>query len=112
MPPVANKGKAKGRDARRSRSRNTTPSSVISAGPAPPVPSLTPYLNVDTSKLHVPPHPLYGDILDRLDTKSGVSEPKHLEILVEQLRQLSEAAEAAARAASRGSRHHLLKTAR
>jgi transcriptional adapter 3 len=96
MPPVANKGKAKGRDARRSRSRNTTPSSVISAGTAPPVQSLTPYLNVDTSKLHVQSHPQYGDILDRLDTKSGVPEPKHLEILVEQLRQLSEAAEARA----------------
>jgi transcriptional adapter 3 len=96
MPPVANKGKAKGRDARRSRSRNTTPSSVISAGTAPPVQSFTPYLNIDISKLHVPSHPQYGDILDRLDTKSGVPEPKHLETLVEQLRQLSEAAEARA----------------
>jgi transcriptional adapter 3 len=79
MPPVATKGKAKGRDARRSRSRNTTPSSVISAGTAPLVQSLTPYLNIDTSKLHAPSHPQYGDILDRLDTKSGVPEPKHLE---------------------------------
>jgi transcriptional adapter 3 len=96
MPPVATKGKAKGRDARRSRSRNTTPSSVISAGTAPLVQSLTPYLNIDTSKLHAPSHPQYGDILDRLDTKSGVPEPKHLETLVEQLRQLSEAAEARA----------------
>jgi transcriptional adapter 3 len=96
MPPVANKGKAKGRDARRSRSRNTTPSSVISGGTAPPVQSFTPYLNIDTSKLHVPSHPQYGDILDRLDTKSGVPEPKHLETLVEQLRQLSDAAEARA----------------
>lgn len=96
MPPVANKGKAKGRDARRSRSRNTTPSSVISAGTAPPVHSFTPYLTIDTSKLYVPSHPQYGDILDRLETKSVVPEPKHLETLVEQLRQLSEAAEARA----------------
>lgn len=94
--PLANKGKGKGRDGRRSRSRNTTPSSVISAGTGPVIPSVTPYLEVDTSKLHVPSHPQYGDILDRLDTKSGVPEPKHLETLVEQLRQLSEAAEARA----------------
>jgi hypothetical protein len=94
--PLANKGKGKGRDGRRSRSRNTTPSSVISAGTGPVIPSVTPYLEVDTSKLHVPSHPQYGDILDRLDTKPGIPEPKHLETLVEQLRQLSEAAEARA----------------
>jgi transcriptional adapter 3 len=94
--PLANKGKGKGRDGRRSRSRNTTPSSVISAGTGPVIPSVTPYLEVDTSRLHVPSHPQYGDILDRLDTKPGIPEPKHLETLVEQLRQLSEAAEARA----------------
>jgi transcriptional adapter 3 len=94
--PLANKGKGKGRDGRRSRSRNTTPSSVISAGTGPVIPSVTPYLEVDISKLHVPSHPQYGDILDRLDTKPGIPEPKHLETLVEQLRQLSEAAEARA----------------
>jgi hypothetical protein len=42
------------------------------------------------------PHPQYGDILDRLDTKSGIPERKHCETLIEQLRQLSLAAEARA----------------
>ena len=96
MPPPATKGKGKGRDARRSRSRNTTPSSVISASTAPLVQTSTPYLEVDSSKLSVPPHPEYADVLKGLDTKSAVPEPKHLETLVEQLRQLSEAAEARA----------------
>lgn len=98
MPLAAAKGKGKGRDARRSRSRNTTPSSVISAGTASLIQTLTPYLEVDASKLQVLSSPQYTDILERLDSKPGVPEPKHLEVLVEQLRQLSEAAEARANA--------------
>ena len=96
MPSLASKGKGKGRDARRSRSRNTTPSSVLSAGTAPLTQSVTPYLEIDATKLQVLSSPQYSDILERLDNKSSVSEPKHLEVLVEQLRQLSEAAEARA----------------
>ena len=44
----------------------------------------------------MPSHPEYADVLRGLESKSGVPEPKHLETLVEQLRQLSEAAEARA----------------
>lgn len=98
MPPFASKGKGKGRDPRRSRSRNTTPSSVLSAGTAPITHSATPYLEVDASKLQVPSAPQYSDILDRLDNKPGLPEGKQLELLVDHLRQLSEAAEARANA--------------
>ena len=97
MPALASKGKGKGRDARRSRSRNTTPSSVLSAGTAPLTQSVTPYLEIEAAKLQVLSSPQYSDILERLDSKT-VPEPKHLELLVEQLRQLSEAAEARANA--------------
>ena len=99
MSPFANKGKAKGREARRSRSRNTTPSSVLSAGtgPFPLVPAVTPYLEIDTSKLLVATSPQYGDILERLETKPGGAEPKHLGTLLDLLRHLSEAAEARAK---------------
>jgi hypothetical protein len=51
----------------------------------------TPYLKIDASKLHVPPLPEYAAALDQLGTKARVPEPKHLETLVEQVRQLCEA---------------------
>jgi transcriptional adapter 3 len=97
MPPLATKGKGKGRDARRSRSRNTTPNSSISNAP-PTTPALTSYLGIDTSRLLVPSNPQYADMIERLELKQGMPEPKHLDSLVEQLRQLSEAAEARSQA--------------
>ena len=95
MPPLpgANKGKNKTRDGRRSRSRNTTPSSVISAGTAPPVPSHTPHLGLDTSKLLVLPKHDYADILDDLEAKPSHIEPKKLQNIIEQLKKLSDHAE-------------------
>ena len=95
MPSLATKGKGKGRDARRSRSRNTTPTSVISAGA---VPAVTAYLGIDTARLLVPSSPHYADMIENLELKQGMPEPKHLDILVEQLRQLSDAAEARSQA--------------
>lgn len=77
---------------------------VVSAGAVPRVQPVTPYLYVNTSKLHVLWSPRYSDILDQIDSNSGVPEPKHLEILVEQLRQLSEAAEARSYACHHGMR--------
>lgn len=99
MPPLATKGKGKARvDARRSRSRNTTPNSSISTSAMPSAPALTAYLGIDTARLLVPAVPQYADMLEKLELKQGVPEPKHLDILVEQLRQLSEAAEARSQA--------------
>lgn len=93
MPPLAGKGK-KGRDAaRRSRSRNTTPSSVISGPLASATLSTTAYLGIDVSKLLVPSHVAYSDILDRHGGGGGIPDPKHLETLVADLKTLSQLAE-------------------
>lgn len=104
MPPIgsASKSKHKQKDARHSRSRNTTPSSVLS-GPAHSatgtgtgtsnVPAQTPFLQVDTSKLLVATEPSYAEILDRLEVKPSNLEPKQLKDIIEQLRLLSDAAE-------------------
>lgn len=98
MPPLgsASKSKNKVKDARVPRSRNTTPSAVVSAAAAaaaPPAPPTTPFLQLDTSKLLVGAQPSYADILDRLETKPANLEPKLLQDIIEQLKQLSEAAE-------------------
>jgi transcriptional adapter 3 len=94
MPPIpsATKGKHKGRDARRSRSRNTTPSSVLSAT-TPSIPSHTAFLELETSKLIVQPTPHYGEILEQLEGKPSSLEPKRLQDIIEQLKKLSEAAD-------------------
>lgn len=100
MPPLASKGKGKGREGRRSRSRNTTPNSVVSTSTsaAPSVPSRTAYLGIETVRLLVPSSPQYADMVEKLELKQGMPEPKHLDSLVEQLRQLSDAAEARSQA--------------
>lgn len=94
MPPLpgATKGKHKNRDGRRSRSRNTTPSSVISAT-APSHPAHTPFLELETSKLLVGHQPQYTEILDQLETKPSNLDPKRLQDIIEQLKVLSESAE-------------------
>jgi transcriptional adapter 3 len=98
MPPLAAKGKGKGRDARHSRSRNTTPNSVLSTNAIPSSPSLSPYLGINATSLLVSSAPQYTDVMEKLEVKPGVPEPKHLDSLVEQLRQLSDAAEARSQA--------------
>ncbi len=100
MPPLASKGKGKGREGRRSRSRNTTPNSVISTSTsaAPSAPTRTAYLAIETARLLVPLSPQYADMVEKLELRQGMPEPKHLDSLLEQLRQLSEAAEARSQA--------------
>lgn len=95
MPPLgsASKSKQKHKDARHSRSRNTTPSSVISAPTFPSAPSTTPFLQLETSKLLVASQPSYTDILERLETKPSNLEPKQLQDTIDQLKQLSDSAE-------------------
>jgi len=90
---AAAKSKNKSRDARRSRSRNTTPSSVLSGGTAPAGPSITLFLELDTTKLIVPAHPQYGDIVDRLESKAAALDPKQLQDISDQLKQLGDSAE-------------------
>jgi len=104
MPPLGSASKSKNKhvkDARHSRSRNTTPNSVLSASAsasattttAAPAPSTTPFLQLDTSKLLVASQPNYADILDRLETKPANLDPKQLQDTIEQLKQLSDSAE-------------------
>lgn len=95
MPSLgsASKSKNKHKDARHSRSRNTTPSSVLSANTVPAAPPTTPFLQLDTAKLLVAPQPSYAEILDRLETRPSNLEPKQLQDIIDQLKQLSDAAE-------------------
>lgn len=102
MPPVGSAGKKSqqkkaqaqaARDAR--QSRNTTPNStVVVSIPALNVSqTFTPLLNIDTSKLLVASQPTYADILDRLETKPSNLEPRSLNSIIEELRDLTDAAE-------------------
>lgn len=89
----AHKGKGKGREARPSRSRNTTPSSGLSSGPTVTVPiHSTSYLENDPSKLLIQSSQ-YADILDRMGGAGPIPDSKSLESLVDHLRSLSEMAD-------------------
>ncbi|KAJ5400866.1 hypothetical protein N7465_011355 [Penicillium sp. CMV-2018d] len=89
MPP-AYKGKGKGRDARQSRSRNTTPSS----GSAPAIPALPiqSYLENDVTKHIDLASVQYSDVLD-LVSAQNIPDSKTLETLVEHLKGLSDMAD-------------------
>ncbi|OJJ47780.1 hypothetical protein ASPZODRAFT_158669 [Penicilliopsis zonata CBS 506.65] len=91
--PSANKGKGKGRESRQSHSRNTTPSSGLSAGlpSSAPVPS---YLDNDVSKLLVPTSIQYNDLLEGVGGAGSIPDSKSLESLMEHLNSLSKWAEA------------------
>ncbi|KAL4949917.1 histone acetyltransferases subunit 3-domain-containing protein [Aspergillus filifer] len=91
--PAANKGKGKGRDARPSRSRNTTPSSGFSAAPAA-TSAPTSYLENDASKLVIPTTVQYVEILERMGGVGPIPDSKALEMLIEHLKSLSQSAEA------------------
>jgi transcriptional adapter 3 len=95
MPPLpgAAKRKHKDREARRSRSRNTTPSSVISSSTVAPIATHTPWLDLETAKLMVAGHPQYSDILDQLEVKPSNLEPRRLQEVIDQLKKLSDSAE-------------------
>ncbi|RJE23825.1 transcriptional regulator Ngg1 [Aspergillus sclerotialis] len=100
--PSANKGKSKGRDARQSRSRNTTPSSSLSAGPTS-VPPPSSYLENDPSRLLVPMNLQYSEMLDRMGT-GPVPDIKSLESLMDHLKSLSQLAESRGDACNAGMR--------
>ncbi|KIX07188.1 uncharacterized protein Z518_01841 [Rhinocladiella mackenziei CBS 650.93] len=95
MPALgsASKSKGKSKDSRQSRSRNTTPSSVISAGAAATGPTITPLLELETSKLLVSAKPTYSEIIEYLESHGSRLEPKSLHDIIDQLKHLSESAE-------------------
>ena len=94
MPPIGNKGKPKGKEHRQSRSRNTTPSSVLSAPTSASAASTdnTPFLKLPVGSLMIPTNLLYDDIVDRNGGNGGIPDPKNLEALVNNLRTLSQLA--------------------
>ena len=97
MPPLgsASKSKHKQKQDARQRSRNTTPSSVLSGSALPASNALatTPFLQLDTSKLLVATQPNYADILEKLEAKPSNLENRALQDIIEQLKQLNDAAD-------------------
>jgi hypothetical protein len=92
MPPTLNsKSKGKAREPRRSRSRNTTPSSGLSTVAAPL--SAAGYLDTDVSQLLMPGTVQYSDVLEKLQGSGQIPDSKTLESLVENLNALSELAD-------------------
>lgn len=104
MPSL--KGKSKGRDARQSRSRNTTPSN---AGSIPGgVASMTSYLENDVSKLIDQANDQYGEMLD-LIAGPNIPDSRTLETLVDHLKSLSEKADIRGDTCNAGMREMSLK---
>lgn len=95
MPPLPGKTKAKGRDqGRSSHSRNTTPSSNISAPISIVAATNTAYLDLLIANLAIPKDISYDDILERHGGGGGIPDPKHLEAMADNLKTLSQRAEA------------------
>ncbi|KAL1954607.1 hypothetical protein VTO42DRAFT_902 [Malbranchea cinnamomea] len=92
MPPaLGNKNKGKGREARRSGSRNTTPSSGLTAIAAPTI-SIG-YLDTDISQLLIPTATQYSEVLEKLSGSGQIPDVKTLESLTETLNTLGELAD-------------------
>ncbi|KAI9842771.1 MAG: Transcriptional regulator [Sclerophora amabilis] len=106
MPPMAGKSKTRGRDHRRSRSRNTTPSSIgTGAGSVQASSVVTAYLETPLAQLMVPANITYDDILERHGSGSGIPDPKHLDTLATDLRTLAQLAEARCEVCDAGMRN-------
>lgn len=98
--PSAYKSKGKGRDARQSRSRNTTPSNTGTTVAVPPPPS---YLENDVTKLIDLANGQYMDLLE-LVAAPNIPDSKTLEILVDHLKTLSDMADARGEVCNAGMR--------
>ncbi|OKL59404.1 hypothetical protein UA08_05345 [Talaromyces atroroseus] len=91
---MANKSKGKGRDSRQSRSRNTTPSSGLSASTTIGVSSVVPgYLDNDLSRLFSAVSVHYSDLLEQTGGGGHIPDIKTLELISEQLKSLSQIAD-------------------
>ncbi|OQE18284.1 hypothetical protein PENSTE_c018G02111 [Penicillium steckii] len=88
--PSAFKGKGKGRDARQSRSRNTTPSTA--GGPPTSTAPLTPYLESDVTKLIDSAEGQYAEMLE-LVAAPNIPDSNTLETLTKHLKSLSDMAD-------------------
>ena len=88
MPQFGGTSKAKSRDGRQSRSRNTTPSSNISIPIASNPPSQTAYLETDLGKIVVPPDVTYEHLLNQHGGGQGIPDPSSLNQMVDNLKML------------------------
>lgn len=92
--PMANKSKGKGRDSRQSRSRNTTPSSGLSASTTTGASTSVPgYLDNDLSKLFSGVSVHYADLLEQSGGGGHIPDIKTLELIGEHLKTLSQIAD-------------------
>ena len=105
MPPLGmgSKGKSKGKEGRQSRSRNTTPSSVVSAAISTGQGN-TSFLDIPIGNLMIPNNISYDDILEKHGGSGGIPDPKHLETLANDLKTLYQLADVRERACDVGMR--------
>ncbi|KAL9597548.1 MAG: hypothetical protein Q9179_004235, partial [Wetmoreana sp. 5 TL-2023] len=102
MPQVNGPGKAKSRDGRQSRSRNTTPSSNISISSNNP--SHTAYLQMDMGNIMIPTNVTYEHLLNQHGGGQGIPDPSSLNQMVDNLKMLSQLAEERGAACDTGMR--------
>ena len=103
MPPMGSKGKSKGKEGRQSRSRNTTPSSVVSTAISTGQGN-TSFLDIPTGNLMIPSTISYDDILEKHGGTGGIPDPKSLEALTIDLKALSHLADVRGQACDGGMR--------
>ena len=103
MPPLPSKNKVKPREGRRSLSRNTTPSSAVSASVGTESQN-TAYLDIRIPDLSIPTEISYDDLLERYGGGGGIPDPKHLESMANDLKTLSQLAERRSEACDSGMR--------
>ena len=89
MPPAVGKTKPKGKEGRQSRSRNTTPSSSVSAPLTSTIPSHTAFLDLPVSSLEIPTNISYESVLERHGGGGGIPDPNHLETISNDLKTLA-----------------------
>ncbi|KAL9000198.1 MAG: hypothetical protein Q9169_001100 [Polycauliona sp. 2 TL-2023] len=102
--PLNGTSKAKSRDGRQSRSRNTTPSSNISIPISTNTSSQTAYLEVDLGKIMVPTNVTYEHLLNQHGGGQGIPDPSSLNQMVDNLKMLGQLANERAVACDAGMR--------
>ncbi|KAL8729010.1 MAG: hypothetical protein Q9166_005011 [cf. Caloplaca sp. 2 TL-2023] len=104
MPQLSGATKAKSRDGRQSRSRNTTPSSNISIPITPNTSSQTTYLDIDLGKIMIPTNVTYEHLLNQHGGGQGIPDPSSLNQMVDNLKMLGQLAAERAAACDGGMR--------
>ncbi|KAL8923835.1 MAG: hypothetical protein Q9208_004396 [Pyrenodesmia sp. 3 TL-2023] len=93
MPQLSGSGKARSRDGRQSRSRNTTPSSNISIPIHSNTTLQTSYLETDLGGLVIPTNVTYEHLLIQHGGGQGIPDPASLNQMVDNLKTLAQLAQ-------------------